>query len=96
MFYTKAALKVMPPILLCGPITSEVDTGGMVVQVEHSCQYSITFCCCVTDGSREGQSENMASDMEVDMKERCGIEFLHVEKMAPIMLAEHMETKQWI
>mgnify|MGYP001860934035 CR=1 FL=1 len=31
----------------------------------------------------EGQSDKMASDMEVRMKERCGIEFLHLEKMAP-------------
>lgn len=32
----------------------------------------------------EGQSETTVSDMEVLMKKRCGIEFLHVEKMAPI------------
>ena len=31
----------------------------------------------------EGQSDKMASDMEVSVKERCGIEFLHLEKMAP-------------
>ena len=32
----------------------------------------------------EGQSDKMASDMEVHMKQRCVTEFLHVEKMAPI------------
>ena len=32
----------------------------------------------------EGQSDEMASDMEVHMKERCVIEFFHAEKMAPI------------
>jgi len=31
----------------------------------------------------EGQSDKMASDMEVRMKQRCVIEFLHVEKIAP-------------
>ena len=31
----------------------------------------------------EGQSDKMASDMEVCMKQRCVIEFLHVEKNAP-------------
>ena len=31
----------------------------------------------------EGQSEKMASGMEVRMKQRCVIEFLHVEKIAP-------------
>ena len=28
----------------------------------------------------EEQSDTMMSDMEVCMKQRCGIEFLHVEK----------------
>ena len=31
----------------------------------------------------EGQSDRMASDMEEHTKQRCGIEFLHEEKMAP-------------
>jgi len=30
----------------------------------------------------EGQSDKMASDMDVHMKQRCVIEFLHVEKIA--------------
>ena len=30
-----------------------------------------------------GQSDKMASDMEVRMKQRCIIEFLHAEKIAP-------------
>jgi len=54
----KAAPKVMPPILLCWPMTTEVDVGGMAIEVKpifhqrwfH--QYSITFCCHLTDGSR--------------------------------------------
>ena len=32
----------------------------------------------------EGQSDWMASDMEVPMEQRCVIEFLHEEKMASI------------
>ena len=47
-----AAPKVMPPILFSQHTTSEVDTGSMAVQVEPSHQYSITFCCCVTDSRR--------------------------------------------
>jgi len=31
----------------------------------------------------EGQSDKIACDMEVQMKQRCGIEFLHMEKTAP-------------
>ena len=31
----------------------------------------------------EGQSDRMVSDMKVQMKQRCIIEFLPVEKMAP-------------
>jgi len=31
----------------------------------------------------EGQSDKMASDMEVRMQQRCVIEFLHAEKIAP-------------
>jgi len=31
----------------------------------------------------EGQSDKMASDIEVCMKQRCVIEFLHVEKITP-------------
>jgi len=45
-------LKVMPPILLCWPMMSEKDVGGMAVEVEPFQQYFITFCCHETDGSR--------------------------------------------
>jgi len=41
----------MPPVLLWWPKTSEAD-DGMAVVVEPSLHYCITFCCCVTDGSR--------------------------------------------
>jgi len=32
-------------------MTSQVDAGGMAAEAEPSHQYSITFDCCVTDGS---------------------------------------------
>ena len=72
---TRAAPKIMPPILLRWPTTSEVDAGVMAVETEPSNKYSITFCCCVTDGSR-GKSYKMASDMEVQVKQRCVTDFL--------------------
>ena len=50
--YTMAALKVMPPVLLCWPMTSRADVGGTAVMAEPSHQYSVTRCCRVTDGSR--------------------------------------------
>jgi len=36
----------------------------------------------MTQMAAEGQSNKMASDMEVHMKQRCGLEFLHVEIIA--------------
>jgi len=42
----------MPHILLCWPVTAEAGAGDMAAEVELSQQYSITFCCHVTDGSR--------------------------------------------
>jgi len=47
-----AAPKVMSPILLCLPTMSEAEFGGTAAEVEPSRQYSITYGCCVTYGSR--------------------------------------------
>ena len=48
----------------------------------------------------EGHPDTMASDMEVHMKQRCWIEFLHAEKMHPLTFINicwmFMETKQWM
>jgi len=52
------ALKVLPPIILCWPSASEVDVGGMAVEVKPSHQHSVIFCCHVTDGSREAVWQN--------------------------------------
>ena len=65
------APKVTSPILLCQPTISEVDFGGMAVEAEPSQQYPITCCCMLMAAER--QSNTMASDMEVQMKQRCGI-----------------------
>jgi len=69
------APKIMPPILLWWPVVSEADGGGMTVDVELSVS--------MWQMAAEGQSEKMTSDMEVWMKQRCAIEFLHEAKMAP-------------
>ena len=44
--------KVMPPMLSCWSMTSEVDVGGMTIGVESTHQNSVTLCYCTTEGSR--------------------------------------------
>lgn len=51
----------------------------MAAEVEVSQQYSITFCYNVA----ERQSDTVASDIAVCMKQRCVAKFLHTEKNAP-------------
>jgi hypothetical protein len=48
----RVAPKLMLPILLCCPTTSEADVGDVAVEVEPSRQYSVKFCCRATDDSR--------------------------------------------
>jgi len=48
----------MPPILLCWPITSEVDGGGMAAEAEPSSPYFITSCFCMTHVSRGAAWQN--------------------------------------
>ena len=38
----------------------------------------------------EGQSDRTASNVEVQMKQRCGNEFLHAETIAPIDFHLHL------
>jgi len=52
VYKTRAALKVMPPVLSCCHMTSEADVTGMAVEVRPSHQYPVTFSCCAADGSR--------------------------------------------
>ena len=64
----------------------------MEVKVKPSHQYSVTFCCHVTDDSRvtDGRLTEV-SDMEVFMKKRSITEFLHVEKKkTPINIHWHL------
>jgi len=70
-----AAPKVMPPIILCQPTTSEVDVGLIAVEVEPS-HYIPLHVVAVQQMAAEGQSDKMITEMEVHMKQRCGTEFL--------------------
>ena len=45
-------------ILFGWPMMLEEDIGGTAVEVVPSHQYFITFCCCVTDGSRGAVWQN--------------------------------------
>lgn len=49
----RAALRVVPQILLRWLTVLEVDVGDVAVDADPSHQYSTTYCCPVTDGSRE-------------------------------------------
>ena len=49
---TRAAPKLMPPILLCWPTTSEANVVDRAVEVEPSHQYPVEFCCRATDDGR--------------------------------------------
>jgi len=49
---TRAAPKVIPPILFCWPAVSEEVIDGLAVEAELSYQYCIAYFCCATDGSR--------------------------------------------
>lgn len=55
---TRAAPKVVPPILWCRPRISEANVGGTAVEIELFCHYPITFRCCATGGSRGAARQN--------------------------------------
>ena len=46
---TRAAPKVMPPVLWCWPMMSEADVDGMAVDVQPSYQYLLLFIVCCHD-----------------------------------------------
>ena len=79
-YFVRAALKLIPPVLLCLPTTSEADTGGLVVEVEPSHQYPITFCLSCDRWQQRGGQKKIMSDVEMCMKQMCVIEFFHAEK----------------
>ena len=57
--YTRAALKVMPPILFYWSTMSEADVDGIEVEGEtFHLLVEIKFCCSATGGSREAIRQN--------------------------------------
>ena len=91
-------LKVMPPILWCCPTISEVDVGGMAVEVEPSYQYSIIFCCYVTDGSRGAAWQNGIWHGSAYKSVKLNSSMW--KKWHPLTFTDacwtFMETKQWM
>lgn len=53
LYYTRAALKLMPFILSLWPIISEAGVGSSVVETNASHQYSVVFYYHGTDGRTE-------------------------------------------
>ena len=98
IFLTGVTLGVALVILLFCPPVSEVDAGGMAVEVEPSHQYSITYCCHVTDGSRGAAWQNGIWHGSVYEAEGCYWIPLCRKKWHPltfIACRTFMETKQW-
>ena len=86
----RAALKVMPPILLYWPTTSEADVRGLTVgQLNLPTSIPLYFVA-VWQITAERQSDKMSSDMKVCMKQRFVTEFLHEEKISPTDIHQHL------
>ena len=64
----------------------------MAVKAEpsHQCSHVPLHLIAMRQKAAEGQSDKMASDTEGHMEQRYVIEFLHVEKMAPIGIHQHL------
>jgi len=84
----RSAPKVMPPILLHWPTTSEVDVGETAVEGETSHQYSTEFCCACNRWQQEGPSGRMTSDTEMHMKSKYIIKTLQDEKQPPVTFSD--------
>jgi len=69
-FIMRAALKVMHSMLLC----------WLTIEAESS--HTLHFVA-VPERAREGQSDKMASDLEVRLKQKCVTEFLHGGTITP-------------
>ena len=98
--YKRAALKVLPPILSCLPMTSEVDVGGMAVEIETSYRYSVIFSCCMTNDSRGAVWQNSTWHRSVYELKLYRWTPLWEKKWLPLTLINAywilMETKQWV
>ena len=62
---------------------SEADVGGMAVEGELSDNTPL-HVVAMWQMAGKGYSDKTVSDMEVHVKQRYGIEFLHVETFLPI------------
>ena len=79
-WYTRAAPKALPLILLCWPMNNR---GGYWWCGSRGFPPISRYMLLSCDMAAEGHSDKMVSDMEVHVKQRCVTEFLHAEKMAP-------------
>ena len=96
VYFTRAALKVMSPIFLYWPTISEENVGGTAAEAECSHQYSITFCCHMTDGSRGAVWHGSAEEARV-----CNWILPRGKKNGThwhsLTLAEHLtEAEHWV
>jgi len=86
----EAAPEVVPPILLCWPMTSKTDVGGMAVEVAPSHHIPLRVVAA-QQMAVETRSDKMASDTEVCVNQRDATEFPHEEKTThSLTLAEHL------
>ena len=81
---TWAAPKIMLPILLCWPVTSEADGCWRYGSRGWTFPPVFIHSVDVWQVGAERQSDKMASDSEVWMKQSGVAKLLHVEKIAPI------------
>jgi len=81
IFFMMAARKVIPPILLCWPTTSEADGGGMAIAAEPSHQHPVHFVT-VQQMAAEGQLDKMASGSFI------------VEKL-PVLISTTEKQSSW-
>ena len=78
----------------------EANLGGMAIEVEPSHQYSIKFCCCVTDGSRGAVWHNSVWHGSVYETKACHWIPPCGKKWHPLTFIDScwtfMETKLWM
>ena len=84
-----AALKVMPPILICWPMTSEGGGGGMAGEVQSPANIPWHFVA-MRQMAAERQSDTTAPDVEVHIKGKYLNELLNGEKIALIDIYWHL------
>ena len=97
---TRITLKVIPPILWCWHMTSEADVGDTAVEAETSYQYSITCCCCMTDGSRGASWHNGAWHGSAYGRKGVELNSSMQNNLHPLSFIDVcgmlMETNQWM